>query len=1146
MAIRQTRKISELNTLTSASLNTYVLGVDNGATYKITLDVLEDAVVNMVSRSTDLRLDALESYTSSANAATDISALNSFTSSQTTLNSAFTSGINARLQTSSFNEFSASVHTEILAATNEQDLSAYVTQLVVNTLSSSVDSRIDNLEANSGSYLTSLNGAISSSSQLTSSYDSRYVISGSITQTTWDNIANKPSGIVSQSTDLSSLNTFTQSIDNRVDSLESWSSSLDSTFATDLQVSIVSSSVAATIGVISQNTGLVSTSSFNSYTASISTASLVTSINNLNTYTASQSTSSLVNRLNAIESVSGSWITESETGSFLTNLNGAISSSSQLTSSFDTRYTISGSVGATPLGTISGSAQITAYGFISSSDSTTALNSYTASLKNAIELTGSTVSFLGNIVIYGTQSVINSQNVEISDNILYLSPTASTDNDLGIVGHYNDGTYKHAGIFMDASDGHSWKVFNGLQTETTATVDTSGTGFTLADFKAGVITGTSFNGIVNATNGVISGSSQLPAGLVSGSSQVLGGSGVVSGSYETTGRSIISSSAQITALGFVSSSTTINTGSFVTTSSFNAFTASALTTGSNTFSGSQIISGGLYVTSITSISSSFSLPSGSSLLILSGSNIYVDSSGSITGSLSGSIFGIGDVVAFSSSVNSRLNNAGGVAGTISGSSQLTSSFDTRYTLSGSVSAVPSGTISGSAQITAFGFVSSSSSIPAGTISGSAQITTFGFVSGSYETTGRNIFSGSSQITGVLAPSNLSTTGQVSASVFVGGYLVPEAKFTVVSSKAMTFWPNTAYEAVRFTTANNVIIGGFGSVVDYGFRLDVSGSMRVWGNTTITGSILGLSGITGSIAATNGVISGSSQLTSSYDSRYVLETETGSLQTSITSLNTLTSSLATTGSNSFNGAQNITGSLTVSSVAVISSSFTANSSSLTLNSGSNFYLQNNGIAEITGSLVVSGSVNIISTTALQIGTGSGDEGGEILLAKSQTNNSLTGSGITIDSFQNKLRIFEQGGNARGVYVDLSKAPGGVGGELLWKASGLVNTGVDVTLGNLKARLASSGNYSLQVSTIVGTYSVYGSSVYSYNGIGGVTLSSPLTITTTPTYISAGYNFLVAGSTDTWIITDTSAGISWRISLMIGPSFTNNMITIERLV
>jgi len=50
-----------------------------------------------------------------------------------------------------------------------------------------------------------------------------------------------------------------------------------------------------------------------------------------------------VDRLNAIESVSGSWITESETGSYLTSLSGAISSSSQLTSSYDMRYTLSGS-----------------------------------------------------------------------------------------------------------------------------------------------------------------------------------------------------------------------------------------------------------------------------------------------------------------------------------------------------------------------------------------------------------------------------------------------------------------------------------------------------------------------------------------------------------------------------------------------------------------------------------------------------------------------------------------------------------------------------------------------------------------------------------------------------------------------------------
>jgi hypothetical protein len=47
-------------------------------------------------------------------------------------------------------------------------------------------------------------GTVSGSSQLTSSYDGRYVLSGSITQTTWDNIASKPNGIVSGSSQLTS------------------------------------------------------------------------------------------------------------------------------------------------------------------------------------------------------------------------------------------------------------------------------------------------------------------------------------------------------------------------------------------------------------------------------------------------------------------------------------------------------------------------------------------------------------------------------------------------------------------------------------------------------------------------------------------------------------------------------------------------------------------------------------------------------------------------------------------------------------------------------------------------------------------------------------------------------------------------------
>ena len=58
--------------------------------------------------------------------------------------------------------------------------------------------------------------------------------------------------------------------------------------------------------------------------------------------------------------------------------------------------------------------------------------------------------------------------------------------------------------------------------------------------------------------------------------------------------------------------------------------------------------------------------------------------------------------------------------------------------------------------------------------------------------------------------------------------------------------------------------------------------------------------------------------------------------------------------------------------------------------------------------------------------SGDEGGEIQLAKPL--NGTLGGGITIDAYQNKLRFFEQGGSARGFYLDLSSAGAGVSTNL----------------------------------------------------------------------------------------------------------------------
>jgi len=67
---------------------------------------------------------------------------------------------------------------------------------------------------------------------------------------------------------------------------------------------------------------------------------------------------------------------------------------------------------------------------------------------------------------------------------------------------------------------------------------------------------------------------------------------------------------------------------------------------------------------------------------------------------------------------------------------------------------------------------------------------------------------------------------------------------------------------------------------------------------------------------------------------------------------------------------------------------------------------------------------------------GDEGGELLLEKADTNTTIN-TGVTIDVYQNKLRIFEQGGSARGAYIDITTAGAGVASNLLGASQVTIN-------------------------------------------------------------------------------------------------------------
>ena len=408
---------------------------------------------------------------------------------------------------------------------------------------------------------------------------------------------------------------------------------------------------------------------------------------------------------------------------------------------------------------------------------------------------------------------------------------------------------------------------------------------------------TSISGAIAATNGVVSGSSQItyvnissiPAGIVSGSSQVLGGTGIVSGSSQITpllptgvvsGSSqityasissipsgIVSGSAQVTPLlptGVISGSsqidatlttnfatgvkTQLNTNTVVSGSSQITYANISSIPGGIVSGSAQVtpllptgvISGSsqldnttitnLTVTNLTTVNET------ASVLFSSGSNRFGDFGDDIhsfTGSvkISGSTIITGSVSA--TSFNGTINATNGV---VSGSSQITYA---------NVSSIPAGIVSGSSQVTPL--------LPTGVISGSSQIDatlTTNFATGVKTQLNTNtVVSGSSQIT----YTNISSipSGIVSGSSQITYINISSIPGGIVSGSSQTIAnlpTGTVSGSSQITYANiSSIPGGI-----------VSGSAQTIANLP------------------TGTVSGSSQLTSSYDTRYSLS---GSILTS---------------------------------------------------------------------------------------------------------------------------------------------------------------------------------------------------------------------------------------------------------------------------
>ncbi len=205
----------------------------------------------------------------------------------------------------------------------------------------------------------------------------------------------------------------------------------------------------------------------------------------------------------------------------------------------------------------------------------------------------------------------------------------------------------------------------------------------------------------------------------------------------------------------------------------------------------------------------------------------------------------------------------------------------------------------------------------------------------------------------------------------------------------------------------------------------------------------------------------------------------------------------------------------------------------------------GNVNIAGALNVNGSSNVnLQVPALLVGTSSGDEGGEIQLASAQTNQSLSGK-VVVDMFRNQLRILESGGNSRGVNIDLSKAPAGASGELIWKTSGMLGAGTFVTLDNLKCTVTTGGNRGLSIGAVSTTFEADISGYYAVPGGSNGGSSNNQTITTTASNSAFGWNLAAHGDTGQYYIRDKTNNRFYRVIMMIGASYVSNFISIERL-
>jgi lipopolysaccharide export system protein LptA len=449
-----------------------------------------------------------------------------------------------------------------------------------------------------------------------------------------------------------------------------------------------------------------------------------------------------------------------------------------------------------------------------------------------------------------------------------------------------------------------------------------------------------------------------------------------------------------------------------------------------------------------------------SLTFASGATFVLPSNGQYTGSFSGSVSGIGDTAEFSASLNSKIENlkidTGSQDARLDSIESFTSSIDTTIknklntenVISGSSQVLGgTGIVSSSAQIDSLfnidGLVSSSTQVkdllPAGTISGSSQLTT-DFDNRYLNTNGDGVVSGSSQIDGTqiqnksitIAGTSTSLGGSISLSTITGNSGI------VSGSSQLT----TDFDSRYLNTNGDSVVSGSSQIDLTSTTNYISGiKTRLDAETVISGSSqvnadsitnfdtnvkdkLNADGVVSGSAQVVGILSQLNSYTSSNDAKWSnLESNSGSFA-------------RTNSTNIFTGNQTITGSLFVSADLIVQgSSSIQNISSSVLNIGTNLVTVNTNSPSIRfGGLAV-------------IDSGSGGGSGSFLYDSIQDEfifvHKGNGTNVTSSVALMGPQTIDNLGNE--TYLTQNRVPKGFGNEHLVD-SNITDNGTTITLGS----------------------------------------------------------------------------------------------------